>query len=96
MLFAVIARFHQGAEAGRDELHEQFNAHIAQQGPELRIRLGGSLRNAEGARTGLMMLIEAACPENVTRFLQASPYTAAVLYEATSMDVIELEIGSVA
>ena len=96
MLFVATGRFRKDAEAEHDKIHEQFSDHLTQHGPELRIRLGGSLRDADGKRTGVMLLIEAAGPENVQRFIEASPYAIAGLYESTSLDLVDLEIGTMA
>ena len=96
MLFVATGRFRKDAEAVRDEIHEQFSDHLTQHGPELRIRLGGSLRDAAGKRTGVLLLVEAAGPENVQRFLDSSPYALGGLYESTSLDLVDLEIGTMA
>ena len=44
----------------------------------------------------MLLLIEATAPENVERFLEASPYAIAGLYESTSTDMLDLEVGTIA
>ena len=92
MLFAVIGRFRPGMEAERDKAHEAFSEHIAQRGP--RIRLGGALLGPEGARVGVIFLMESDDIDQVHRFVESSPYTLADLYERVEVDGLDLEIGA--
>ena len=91
MLYAVYAHFKPGAEARRDELHPEFNDHLMQDA--LQIHLGGPLRNEEGGRTGILMIIEAASVELIERFVASSPYTKAGLYESLRIDRFDPEVG---
>jgi uncharacterized protein YciI len=91
VLYAVSAIFKAGAEAQRQELHEAFSAHLAQ--PFIHVRLGGSLRDQAGARTGVLLLMEADTRERIDHFIALSPYGKAALYERIEIDVYDVEVG---
>ncbi len=92
VLFALHARFRPDAEARRNEIHEQFSAHLGQ--TLTRVRLGGSLRGPDGARTGVLLLVEADDLEQAKHFAATSPYALAGLYERVEVDLLDLEAGS--
>ena len=92
MLFAGIARFRPGAEAGREKAHEAFSDHIGQ--PGLHVRLVGSLRDDDGARIGVLFFMEADSLDQVRRFVDSSPYTHAGLYGEIDINALDIEAGS--
>lgn len=92
MLFALTGRFRPDVEAERDARHEAFGEHIAQRSP--RVRMAASIRDAAGARRGAFILLEAEDVAQAQRFLEASPYHQAGLYERVDIDLLEVEVGS--
>ena len=91
MLFVVTGRFKPGAEAQRLAIHESYNEHLMQHAAH--VRFGGPLFDAQGARCGVLLVVEVADRQAADAFLQASPYTAAGLYARTWVEEIRPEIG---
>ena len=91
MLYFVIARFKPDTEAHRTELTQDFGEHMRQ--PLMHIRLVGALRDEQGARTGVLLIMEAQDRDQLERFLQASPYRRAGLYRSVDVEVLEIEAG---
>lgn len=94
MLFALIGLFRADAEADRERIHEQFNSHLAQ--PFRHVRLGGSLKDGAGRRTGVLLVVEADTLEQAQAFLDASPYVRAGLYERVELHRLDVEVGRIA
>jgi uncharacterized protein YciI len=92
MLYAVKARFRPGTEEQRNALSADFSQHIRQ--PLLHIRLLGALLDANGRRSGMMMLMEADSRELVQSFLDQSPYSREGLYVELDIDELQIEAGS--
>ena len=90
-LYAVTARFKPGVDAERDALHADFGEHMRQ--PLLHIRLVGALCDANGKRTGILMLMEAQERAHLDHFLNISPYGAAGLYARIDVDAVQIEAG---
>ena len=91
MLYMVTARFKPGTEAKHAALASEFGDHMRQ--PLLHIRLVGALKGEDGKRTGVHMLMEADTREQVTHFLDQSPYKEAGLYKSVEIDELEIEAG---
>ena len=92
MLYAVKARFRPGMEERRAALSTEFGQHIRQ--PLLHIRLFGVLLDADGRRSGMLMLMEADGRALIDSFLEQSPYTRDGLYEGFEIDELQIEAGS--
>ena len=92
MLFVVTGYFKPGAEAERLEIHERYNEHLMQR--VAHVRFGGPLLDDNGARTGVMLVIDVADRQTAEAFLSSSPYEAAGLYARTDVTEIRPEIGS--
>ena len=91
MLYLVTARFRPGVEAQHEALSEAFGDHMRQ--PLLRIRLVGALRDEQGRREGLLMMMEAEDRPQLDHFLELSPYRQAGLYRSIDVDVLQIEAG---
>lgn len=91
MLYSVMAMFRPGAEAGRQAAHAAYSFHVSQRHP--RVRLGGPLLNDEGARVGVLLLVDADSRAEVDSFVARSPYTQAGLYERVEVHVLDVEVG---
>jgi hypothetical protein len=89
-LYAITARFKPDVEDQRQALHSDFGDHMGQ--PMLHIRLVGALTE-NGARIGLMVLIEAETRQVVDHFLSLSPYGKADLYERIDVDELTILAG---
>lgn len=92
MLYAVKARFRAGTEEQRNALATEFSQHIRQ--PLLHIRFLASLMDGRGARSGMLMFMEADGREQLQNFLGQSPYSREGLYEALEIDELQIEAGS--
>lgn len=92
MLFLLKGVFKADAEARRQTIHETYGEHLSQHRP--RVRLGGSVQDDDGRRLAVMLIVEADDRAEVERFVQASPYTRAGLYERTEIDLLDLEVGA--
>ena len=91
MLFVLNARFNPGVEAVRQAIHERFNEHLMQRAS--RVRYGGPLFDDQGARTGVLLIVEAADLEAARRFVSDSPYEQAGLYESVQISELRPEVG---
>lgn len=91
MLFVVAGLFRPDVEAGRLEIHEQFNEHIGQRTTPT--HFGGPLYDADGTRSGVLLIVEASDFDAVQRFMTESPYQAAGLYGWTLVSELRPEIG---
>ena len=92
MLYAVKARFRPGTEERRTALSTEFSQHIRQ--PLLHIRFLASMLDQRGARSGMLMLMEADGREQVQNFLDQSPYLREGVYEDLEIDELQIEAGS--
>jgi len=92
VLYAITAHFRPGAEPTRQAIHEQYNEHLQQRHPH--VRLAGPLRDEEGNRIGVLILLDADDRAQAERFTQASPYTRADLYERVEIASLDIEVGS--
>ena len=92
MLFAVNATFKPDIEDRRLAAHAEFSEHLGQ--PVLRVRLACALHDEASRRTGVLLLIEAEDRPAVERFVAASPYTRADLYQRVEIDEATIEAGS--
>ncbi|MGE5723034.1 MAG: YciI family protein [Sphingomonadales bacterium] len=92
MIFAVTGILKEGAEARLAALQEAFNEHLTQ--PFRRILLGGSLRGADGKRTGFIVLIEAGSFAEAEAFLHQSPLFQADLYQRAFVSEFVVEVGT--
>ncbi len=92
MLFVVAGRFKPGAETQRDAIQGQFSEHLMQRGD--RVHFGGPLYGEDGARLGVLLLVEAPSFAEAKAFLLASPYQQAGLYETVEVSEIRAEIGA--
>ncbi|MHB8286121.1 MAG: YciI family protein [Caulobacteraceae bacterium] len=92
MLFVVMAHFKEGAEEARKDLVETFTRHLGQRQP--RIRLGGPLKDDQGARTGVFYIAESDTREAVETLVHSSPYYEAILYDRIEITRMDLELGS--
>ena len=68
-----------------------FSDHLASHNP--RIRIGGPLRDAAGAKSGVFYIAESPDRDAMAAFARASPYSVADVYESVTIDEITLEIG---
>ena len=91
MLYLVTARFKPGVEAQHAALAGEFGDHMRQ--PLLRIRLVGALFDEQGAREGVLLMMEADDRAQVEHFLEISPYRQAGLYRSVEIDVLQIEAG---
>ena len=91
MLYMVNARFKPGVEAQHAALASQFGDHLGQ--PLLHIRMVGALRDDQGNRTGVHLLMEADSRQQLDHFLEQSPYRQAGLYDRIEVDQLEIEAG---
>ncbi len=92
MLFAVKADFRPGTEERRASLSGEFSQHIGQ--PLLHIRLLGVLLDADGRRTGMLMLMEADGRGEVQSFIDQSPFLREGIYGGVEIDELRIEAGS--
>ena len=91
MLYMVTARFKPGMEAQHEALSVEFGEHMRQ--PLLHIRLVGSLLDDTGARSGVLLVMEAGDRSQVDHFLESSPYKQAGLYGDVEIDILQIEAG---
>ncbi len=92
MLYAISGWFRVNSEAQRQAIHEEFNEHLSQRHP--RLRLGGVLRDESGGRAGVLILLEADDKKQAQKFVDSSPYTRAGLYERIDLTALDIEVGS--
>ncbi len=92
MLFLTVARFKPGTEGQQKPLEPEFYSHLEQRTP--RIRLAGPLRDDQGARTGLFLIVEAQDRATAEHLVSTSPFTEAGLYEKIDVTAIAIESGS--
>ena len=93
MLFALTGIFKPDIEAEWERVHERFSEHLAQ--PFLTVTLGGSLRDKDGRRRGVLLFLEAKDFETATAFAQSSPYVLEGLYQSVEVNELRLEVGRV-
>lgn len=91
MLFAAYGRFRTGTDVTRAGLSEVFSSHLQQ--PFLRIHLAGPLRNAEGEKVGILVLIESPTREAVSSFIASSPFSHAHVYSDVFFEEFSPEVG---
>jgi uncharacterized protein YciI len=91
MLFAIAAYFGPDAEVQRQKIHERYNEHLRQRTD--RVHLAGPLFDANGERTGVLLIIEAVDFPAAQEFLRVSPYTEAGLYSRTEVSEFRPEVG---
>ena len=91
MLYMVTARFKPGMEAQHAALAGEFGQHMRQ--PLLKIRLVGALQDEQGARIGVLLMMEADDRAQLDHFLEQSPYARERLYQSTEVDVLQIEAG---
>jgi uncharacterized protein YciI len=91
MLFMVAGLFREGAEAERDSVHAQFSEHVGQRAA--RTHFGGPLFDADGRRSGVLLVVEAADFATARHFLEQSPYQTAGLYRWTLVSEVRPEVG---
>jgi hypothetical protein len=94
MLFAVMGFFNAGADPSPPGLQVEFNEHLGQ--PTPRIRLAGYLRNRANERTGFLGLIEADSFDRAEAYLHASPYFQSGLYRQVEVVRFDIEVGRLA
>ncbi len=76
----------------RKPLEQAFSAHLEQRTP--RIRLAGPLKDDQGGRTGIFLIVEAADRAAVEHLISTSPFTEAGLYESIEITRVDIEAGS--
>jgi len=92
MLFVVVGHFRPDTEEKRKSLVETFIRHLGQRQP--RLRLGGPLKNDDGAAIGVFYIAESDTREAVEALVTESPYSKAGLYERIDITRMDLELGS--
>jgi uncharacterized protein YciI len=91
MLFVVAGLFRPDVEPERLAVHEQFGEHLTQR--SARVHFGGPLYDADGTRSGVLLIVEAADFPAAERFLEQSPYKTAGLYGWTLVSEVRPEVG---
>jgi uncharacterized protein YciI len=91
MLFAWIGFLRAGAEPIPQSVQEQTNDFLQQ--PYMTIHSVGPLRNADGARAGMMMIFEVDSRKTAEAFVRTSPYLNAGLYEDHGLYEYHNEVG---
>jgi uncharacterized protein YciI len=79
MLYAWIGFLKPDAGPVPQSVQQQVNDFVAQ--PLIKIHSFGPLRDASGARAGMMMIFEHDSRESAESFVKESPYLQAGLYE---------------
>lgn len=92
MLFIIMAHFREGTEEKRKDLADESTRHLGQRQP--RLRLGGPLKDDQGARIGLFYIVESDTRQPVETLLRTGPYYEAGLYEKIVVTQMDLEVGS--
>ncbi len=92
MLFAVMGFFKPNTDTEPANLQAAISEHFGQ--PLLHIRLAGPLRDPNGCRVGIMVLIEAEHFADAERYLRSSPYLEAGLYERVEIVEFDIEVGA--
>ena len=91
MICTVMGYFKAGIDTAPARLQPDFNEHLAQ--PFRHIRLAGALRDRDGARIGIMIILETESFEEAEAYLERSPYFAAHLYERVEVAQYAIEAG---
>lgn len=92
MLFAISAAFNSAPPAHPQECDGDFNEHLAQKTP--RVRLAARTRSEAGVETGIFVILEAIDYAAAQTFLESSPYQKADLYASCTISELDVEVGT--
>ena len=90
--FHVAAYFTVEAAGRREHLSAEWNEHLRQDHP--RLKIAGALSGEDGAALGVMTIVEAENLRQAQTYFDDSPYQKAGLYEAVRVCEVKLEVGS--
>ena len=91
MLVLMLGMFESGSGDDMTRLQPEFSDHLGQ--PLLRIHTAGALANADGTRTGVMIVLESASVEAARSYLETDPFLTAGLYERVELLEYKVEVG---
>lgn len=93
MIFAVIGILKQPNPPHDAAFEAAVSEHLAQ--PAVRIVNAGYLRDAQGAPTGLLALIDVETRAQAQAYLDGSPFSLDHLYAHVHLGAYDVEVGRV-
>lgn len=91
MLFLMIGLLKPEVHEIPQKVQRRVNDFLGQ--PVINIRTAGALRNHEGTRAGMMIIVDVEDRRTAENFLAGSPYREAGLYESFRIFEYASEVG---